>query len=73
MDDLGAIVEFSLRAWEPVFRVGTAGVGDEIFLHLHPDWKVDQADAVRAACTNEQRDVFVAVTDDGRSDSLRSP
>ena len=62
-DDLAAIVEFSLRAWEPVFGSVRNVLGDDIFLRLHPDWKEDQADAVRSACTNEERDVFVAVTD----------
>jgi ribosomal protein S18 acetylase RimI-like enzyme len=62
-DDLGAIVEFSLRAWESVFASVRQVLGDEIFLRLHPDWKEDQADAVRSACTNEERDVFVAVMD----------
>ena len=38
-------------------------LGDDIFLRLHPDWKEGQADAVRSACTNEERDVFVAVRD----------
>ncbi len=63
-DDLGAIVEFSLRAWEPVFASGRDVLGDDMFLRLHPDWKQDQADAVRSACTNEERDVLVAVTDE---------
>ena len=62
-DDLGAIIEFSLRAWEPVFASVRKVLGDDIFLRLHPDWKEDQAAAVRSACTNEERDVFVAVTD----------
>jgi hypothetical protein len=61
MDDLGAIVELSLRAWEPVFASVRHVLGDDIFLHLHPSWKEDQAEAVRFACTNEERDVFVAV------------
>ena len=62
-DDLGAIVELSLRAWEPVFASVRKVLGDDIFLRLHPVWKEDQADEVRSACTNEERDVFVAVTD----------
>jgi ribosomal protein S18 acetylase RimI-like enzyme len=62
-DDLGAIVELSLRSWEPVFASVRKVLGDDIFLRLHPVWKEDQADEVRAACTNEERDVFVAVTD----------
>jgi ribosomal protein S18 acetylase RimI-like enzyme len=63
-DDLEAIVELSMRAWEPVFASVRRVLGDDIFLRLHPAWKEDQADAVRYACTNEARDVFVAVTDD---------
>ena len=62
-DDLDAIVELSLRAWEPVFDSVRQVLGDDIFLRLHPDWKEDQAEAVRSACTNDERDVFVAVTD----------
>ena len=48
-DDLGAIVELSLRAWEPVFTSLRKVLGDDIFLRLHPDWKEDQADEVRSA------------------------
>jgi len=60
-DDLDAIVEFSLRAWEPVFASVRNVLGDDIFFRLHPDWKANQADAVRSACTSDERDVFVAV------------
>ena len=62
-DDLDAIVDLSLRAWEPVFDSVRQVLGDDIFLRLHPDWREDQAEAVRSACTNDERDVFVAVTD----------
>jgi GNAT superfamily N-acetyltransferase len=61
--DLGAIVELSLRSWEPVFLSLRTVLGDDIFLRLHPVWKEDQADEVRSACTSEDRDVFVAVTE----------
>jgi len=61
--DLDAIVEFSLRAWEPVFASLRAVLGDEVFLRLHPDWRADQAEAVHSSCTNDDRDVFVAVVD----------
>ena len=60
-DDLDAIVEFSLRAWHPVFASLRDVLGDDIFLRLHPDWKAGQADAVRSSCTSDERDVFVAV------------
>jgi GNAT superfamily N-acetyltransferase len=60
-DDLDAIVEFSVRAWAPVFASWQRILGEPIFLRLYPDWTRDQAEAVRAGCTNEAHDVFVAV------------
>ena len=62
-EDLETIVEFSLRAWQPVFASLRNVLGDEIFLRLHPDWRAGQADAVRSTCSDEDRDVFVAVAD----------
>ena len=59
--DLETVVEFSLRAWAPVFASVRDVMGDDIFLRLHPDWKVDQEQAVRSSCTNDDRDVFVAI------------
>ena len=60
--DLDAIVELSLRAWEPVFESMRGVLGDTIFARLHdPDWRTVQADAVRSGCTSDERDVFVAV------------
>ena len=61
--DLDAVVAFSVRAWAPVFDSIRDVLGDEIFLRLHPDWRVDQAEAVRSGCLNDERDVFVAVAD----------
>jgi len=62
-DDLQAVVEFSLRAWEPVFASVRNVLGDEVFLRLHPEWRASQTEAVRSSCTNPDRDVFVAVVD----------
>jgi hypothetical protein len=61
--DLDAVVELSLRAWEPVYDSIRQVLGDRIFLRLHPDWKANQAEAVRSSCTSEERDVFVAVAE----------
>ena len=63
-EDLEAVVEFSLRAWEPVFASIRNVLGDEVFLRLHPEWQESQAEAVRSSCTNPERDVFVAIVDD---------
>jgi GNAT superfamily N-acetyltransferase len=63
--ELDAIVELSLRAWEPVFESLRDVLGEPIFDRLHrPDWRTVQADAVRSSCTSEDRDVFVAVADE---------
>jgi GNAT superfamily N-acetyltransferase len=64
--DLETIVEFSLRAWEPVFESLRQVLGDAIFDRLHrPDWQAAQAESVRSSCvTSAERDVFVAVADE---------
>jgi GNAT superfamily N-acetyltransferase len=59
--DLETVVEFSLRTWAPVFASVRDALGDDIFLRLHPDWKANQAEAVRSSCTDDEHDVFVAV------------
>jgi GNAT superfamily N-acetyltransferase len=62
--DLDAIVELSLRAWEPVFESMREVLGDPIFARLHqPDWREAQAEAVRSGCVDQGYDVFVAVAD----------
>jgi ribosomal protein S18 acetylase RimI-like enzyme len=63
-DDLAAVVDLSLRTWEPVYASLRQVLGDEIFLHLHADWKADQAEAVASSCTNPERDAFVALIDE---------
>ena len=59
--DIETVVEFSLRAWAPVFASVRDVLGDDIFLRLHPDWIANQEVAVRSSCGNDDRDVFVAV------------
>jgi GNAT superfamily N-acetyltransferase len=61
--DLEAIVQFSLRAWEPIFVSFREVMGDPIFFRLYPDWEVTQAEAVRSSCTSDEMDVFVAVAE----------
>jgi GNAT superfamily N-acetyltransferase len=62
-DDIDAIVELSLRAWDPVFASLREVLGDPIFFRLKPDWKTAQAEEVRESCTSDERDAFVAVVD----------
>ena len=62
--DLETIVEFSLRAWQPVFESLRQVLGDAVFERLHqPEWRAVQAEAVRSSCTSDERDVFVAVAE----------
>src|SRR5947209_9800178 len=61
--DLEPIVEFSLRAWEPVFASLRNVLGDDVFLGLYPDWRAVQADEIRASCTSGERALFVATVD----------
>jgi ribosomal protein S18 acetylase RimI-like enzyme len=43
------VVELSLRAWQPVFESFRAVMGDGLYERVHPDWRADQAAAVRDA------------------------
>src|SRR3712207_268035 len=49
-DDMEAVLELSVRAWEPVFHSFEQVLGSKIFLKLYPNWQVNQRDAVRAVC-----------------------
>ncbi len=62
--DIEAIVAFSLRAWAPVFVSLRAVLGEQVFLRLHPEWESSQSDAVKTACTSDERQVYVAVADE---------
>jgi ribosomal protein S18 acetylase RimI-like enzyme len=59
--DADAVVALSLRAWEPVFESIEKAMGTEIFALLHPDWRVDQRQAVEAALAS--RRAWVAEVD----------
>jgi len=58
--DLEAVVELSLRAWEPVYASLREVIGERLFLRLKPDWRASQAEA---SCMSDERDAFVAVAD----------
>lgn len=48
-DDVDPVVELSLRAWEPVFASFRDVLGPRLFERFYPDWRADQAAAVRDA------------------------
>lgn len=61
--DEGRVVELSLQAWAPVFASVEQVLGAEIFHRLHPDWREDQATAVRGTLADDAMQVWVAEDD----------
>jgi ribosomal protein S18 acetylase RimI-like enzyme len=60
-DDMDAIVELSLLAWEPVFSSFEAILGPNIYPILYPDWNESQAEGVEKYCMDhEVSNVLVA-------------
>jgi ribosomal protein S18 acetylase RimI-like enzyme len=58
-DDIDAVVEFSVRAWRPVFESFMEVMGPDIFRRIYPHWEAGQADAVRDACRDEAHRTWV--------------
>jgi ribosomal protein S18 acetylase RimI-like enzyme len=58
--DIAAVVEFSLRAWAPVFESFRAVLGERVYQALYPDWSSSQARAVEAVCQDDAAAVWVA-------------
>ena len=63
-DDLDAVVDLSLRAWEPNFNSFPDLVGAELAATLHPDWRTEQAQVVRDGCETSGHRVEVAVVEE---------
>jgi ribosomal protein S18 acetylase RimI-like enzyme len=62
-DDIDAVVEFSVRAWKPVFESFARVMGSEIYQRVYPDWRAAQARAVDSACRTEGNRAWVAEAD----------
>lgn len=62
-DDVPTVVEFSLRAWAPVFDSFRATLGGPIYEALFPDWRATQAKAVEEVCRDDATTVWVADRD----------
>ncbi len=60
---MGAVVGFSLRAWEPGFASLVQAMGSEIFRRQHPDWREGQRRAVEDVCASQKTRVWVAEAD----------
>ena len=57
--DTDAVVEMSLRSWEPVFASFREVWGAELFHRFYPDWRASQAKDVRKAL--DTNDTWVSV------------
>ena len=58
---LDAVVQLSLRAWQPVFASIESAMDPEVYREQHPDWRVSQRAAVEEVCGNKGMSVWVAV------------
>ena len=59
---LDAVVQLSLRAWEPVFDSIYRTMGEDVYGVFYPDgWRVSQEKAVTDVCTAEDTHVWVAM------------
>ena len=60
-DETEKVVEFGLRAWEPVFRSFKAILGEGVYDILYPDWRKMQGDVISQVCRDtETYHVWVA-------------
>ncbi len=63
-NDLEAIVELSILAWEPVFDSFQQVLGSAIYALIYPDWKPAQKAVVESACRDSEKyHVWVAEVD----------
>ncbi len=46
-DDVEAMREIAIKAWEPIYEGYRKAMGDELFTVLHKDWRKRKADAVQ--------------------------
>ncbi|NLG29243.1 MAG: GNAT family N-acetyltransferase [Chloroflexi bacterium] len=49
-DDLDAVVEIALAAWQPIYAEYQRLLGAELYASLHADWRARKAEQVRSAC-----------------------
>jgi len=49
-DDIDALVQIAVAAWQPIYAFYRQTMGDEMFLFLHPDWPAEKGGQVRRAC-----------------------
>ncbi|MBD1867818.1 GNAT family N-acetyltransferase [Cyanobacteria bacterium FACHB-471] len=64
-NQLDAIIQLSLRAWEPVFGSIQNALDAEVYQAFYPvGWRVSQQKAVEDVCAAEDTNVWVAIDAD---------
>jgi GNAT superfamily N-acetyltransferase len=64
-DEVAALGELSVQAWEPVFASFRQVMGPEIFPLVYPDWQRQQREGVVGVCSDSARfTTLVAVVDE---------
>lgn len=48
-EDIEAVVQVALAAWEPIYAARRQMLGEALFAAEHPDWRVEKARQVRSA------------------------
>jgi len=61
---LEEVVALSLRAWEPVFDSMRETLEPAVFSAFYPDWRQAQREAVIAAISATDHDIWIAVAGD---------
>ncbi len=56
--DVKALVQLSLLAWEPVFSSFEQILGPEIYAIIYPDWKTSQRKAVETVCKDGEKTII---------------
>ncbi|HEV2460950.1 MAG TPA: GNAT family N-acetyltransferase [Ktedonobacterales bacterium] len=64
-NDLEALEELSVLAWEPVFTSVRTVLGPEIDAVLHPDWRQRQREEVRRYCAQTPGAITLVAEVDG--------
>ena len=64
-DRIDAVVELSLRAWEPVFKSIEETMHPDLYSRSYPEgWRASQAKGVRDVCRSGDTEVYTANEDD---------
>jgi GNAT superfamily N-acetyltransferase len=64
-EDLSAILDLSILAWEPVFNAWQTILGPSLYpLAIYPDWHKSQREVVAKACDDPAYHTWVAVVDE---------